>query len=87
MTMGALVYTLCALTAFACSVFLLRAHQRTRTPLLLWSGLSFVAWAANNATMFADLVLFPGADLSLVRAILALVAITLLLYGLIGEAA
>ena len=85
--MAVSVYLLCLLTSAFCAALLCREYLRTKARLLLWSGLSFVAWAANNATMFADLVVFPGADLSLVRAILALVAITLLLYGLIGEAA
>ena len=85
--MAVSVYVLCLLTSAFCAALLWREYLRTRARLLLWSGLSFVAWAVNNAMMFADLVILPTVDLSLVRAILALVAITLLLYGLIGEAA
>jgi hypothetical protein len=54
---------------------------------LLWSSLSFVAWAANHAFVFMDLVVLPTVDLSLVRSLVALVAISLLLYGLIWDAA
>jgi Family of unknown function (DUF5985) len=85
--MAVSVYVLCLLTSAFCAALLWREYLRTKARLLLWSGLSFVAWAANNAMVCADLVILPSVDLSLVRAILALVAITLLLYGLIGEAA
>jgi hypothetical protein len=85
--MAVSVYMLCLVTSAFCAALLLREYQRTKARLLLWSSLSFVAWAANNAMMFADLVVFPGVDLSLVRSMLALVAIGLLLYGLVGEAA
>ena len=85
--MAVSVYLLCLLTSAFCAALLWREYLRTRARLRLWSSLSFVGWAANNAMMFADLVVFPGIDLSLVRSVLALVAITLLLSGLIGEAA
>jgi hypothetical protein len=85
--MATAVYVLCMVTSAFCAVLLLREYRRTRARLLLWSSLSFVAWAANNALVFTDLVVLPGIDLSLVRAVAALTAITLLLYGLIWDAA
>lgn len=82
-TVGALVYTLCALTALACSVLLLRAHQRTRTPLLLWSGLCFALLTVNNALVVVDLLIFPELNLFLARNVAGLAGMLLLIYGLI----
>jgi len=84
--MAVAVYLLCMLTSAFCAALLLREFYRTQARLLLWSSLSFVAWAANNAFVFADLVVLPAIDLSIVRAVLALIAISLLLYGLIWDA-
>ena len=47
--MATSVYLLCMLTSGFCAMLLLREYRRTSTPLLLWSGLSFVGWAINNA--------------------------------------
>lgn len=80
------VYLLCVLTSAFCAILLMREYRRTSSRLLLWSGLSFLGWAVNHALVFADLVVFPGFDLSLVRAVAGLAAISLLLYGLIWDA-
>lgn len=85
--MATSVYVLCMVTSAFCAVLLLREYRRTRARLLLWSSLSFVGWAANNAMVFMDLVVLPGVDLSLVRSVTALAAVSLLLYGLIWDAA
>ena len=85
--MATAVYLLCMLTSAFCAVLLLREYRRSRARLLLWSSLSFVGWATNNALVFTDMVVLPGGDLSLVRAVAALIAISLLLYGLIWDAA
>jgi len=84
--MALAVYVLCMLTSAFCAGLLWREYRRSRARLLLWSSLSFSAWAANNALVFTDLVILPAVDLSLVRAALALVAVSLLLYGLIWDA-
>jgi len=82
--MGPLVYTLCALTALACAVLLLRAHGRTGSRLLFWSGLCFAGLTLNNALVVLDLVFLTNViDLFLLRNGTALVAMLLLLYGLI----
>ena len=83
----ALVYSLCALTSLACAVLLLRAYERRRTKLLMWSGVAFVGLALNNVLLFVDLVVMPGNDLILVRTLCALAAVGLLLYGLVWESA
>jgi hypothetical protein len=83
--LGPIVYTLCALTAFACALLLLRAYARTRSPLLFWSGLCFTLLTVNNALVVVDLVILPEVNLFLLRNLAALVGVTLLLYGLIWE--
>jgi hypothetical protein len=86
--MAVAVYLLCMLTSAFCALLLLREYRRSRARLLLWSSLSFVGWAINNAMLFMDLVLFGNlVDLSLARAATALVAVSLLLYGLVWDTA
>ena len=81
------VYVLCVMTSTFCATLLLREYLRTRTRLLLWSSLAFAAFALNNALVFMDLVVLQAVDLSLFRATAALMAVGLLLYGLIWDAA
>ena len=85
--MAVAVYLLCMLTSAFCAVLLLREYRRTRARLLLWSSLSFTGWALNNALVFTDFVVLPHVDLSLVRALFAVTAVSLLLYGLVWDAA
>jgi hypothetical protein len=82
---GPVVYILCALTTLACSVLLLGGYRRTKTPLLLWSGLCFAGLTVANALVFVDLVLVPDVDLYTLRLVTAVAAMGLLLYGLIWE--
>jgi hypothetical protein len=83
--MAEAIYVLCALTSAACAVLLLRAFARTRVRLLLWSALCFVGLTGNNALLFLDLVMMPATDLGLARGVVALGALAVLVYGLIGE--
>jgi hypothetical protein len=82
---ASLVYALCALTSGLCAVLLLRAYWNRSARLLLWSGISFVGLTCNNLLLFADLVVFPGVDLSLYRSLAAASAIMLLLAALIWD--
>ena len=84
--MAQMVYLLCAATAFVCALLLLRGYRRTRTPLLLWSFLCFVGLTANNVMLYVDLVLVPSVDLALWRHLIALVSLSLLVFGLIWDA-
>jgi zinc transporter ZupT len=79
------IYLLCFLTSFAVMLLLLRAFARSRSRLLLWSALSFIALAISNLFLFADVVLLPDIDLLPARQISALAAVGLLLYGFIWE--
>jgi hypothetical protein len=77
------IYILCALTSFGCMILLLRHYARTKLPLLLWSGLAFMLFAATNALLFIDLVMIQEMNLILLRNGLTLAGVVLLLYGLI----
>jgi hypothetical protein len=83
--MAVSVYSLCAAAALACTLLLLRAYLRTRTPLLLWSSACFACLTLNNVLVAVDLVFVPDVDLFPLRSLAALVGISLLLYGLIWE--
>jgi hypothetical protein len=79
------VYILCFLTSTACSWLLGRSYGRSKTPLLLWSSISFVFLALNNLMLVLDLVVWPApeVDLRLPRLLLALAASCSLLFGFI----
>ena len=81
--MAELVYLACSLASLLCAILLIRSYRASRSQLLLWSSLCFVGLALNNALLFVDLVITPAVDLSLYRALIALVALVLLLFGLI----
>jgi hypothetical protein len=84
--MPQLVYTLCALTSFACAILLWRAYRATRVPLLWWSTVCFSALALNNILLFLDRIVFPAAELMPFRSLVALIGFGALLYGLIFDA-
>lgn len=79
------IYLLCFVTSFVVMLLLLRGFAQSRSPLLLWSALSFVALAMSNLLLFIDIVLLPDIDLLLARQLAALAAVALLLYGFIWE--
>lgn len=83
--MAEAVYILCALTSATCGVLLVRAYRRTQTRLLFWSALCFVALALSNVVVFLDLVVVPETDLSPWRAIVSLLGLGTLVFGLIWE--
>jgi hypothetical protein len=80
--MAEAVYVLCTLTSAACAILLLRGYRKTRARLLIWSGLCFIALAANNAILFVDKVVLPEVDLSVLRTGTALAGLLLLAFGL-----
>jgi len=84
--MSSATYTLCALVALLCAYLLLAAYRRQNYRLLLWSGLCFVGFTANNVLLVLDKVVFPDIDLSVLRTAVALGSIMILLYGLIWDA-
>jgi len=83
--MASIVYLLCAITSLICASLLLRSYLANRTPLLFWSSLCFVGLALNNILLFIDLVIVPTIDLSFYRAVCALIAVLVLVFGLIWD--
>ena len=84
--MAAAIYGLCALVALTCTMLLLRAYQRQRYRLLLWSGICFAGLTINNSLLVLDKIYLPLVDLSILRLLVALLSITVMLYGLIWDA-
>ena len=83
--MAAIIYALCALTCLLAAALLLRAWQRSRLALLLWSGWCFVFLGASNLLLVLDRIVLPDVDLATARYGTAFVGLLLLLYGLIME--
>jgi hypothetical protein len=84
--MNAFVTALGALVVGLCGVLLLRGYVRTRTRLLLWSGLCFMGLMVSNVLLFVDLfILGDNVTIYVWRLATAAAAMLLLLYGLIYE--
>jgi hypothetical protein len=81
--MSGLIFGLCLLTAALCATLLLRSYFRTRFALLLWGGLCFLGLTLNNALLLLDKAMFADVDLSPWRAIVGLVSLLLLVFGLV----
>jgi len=79
------VYIVGALVTLICGILLLRGYVRTRTKLLLWSGICFLGLALCNGLVFVDLVMLPETDLYIARLATAAVSMMILLYGLVFE--
>ncbi|MGY3485116.1 hypothetical protein ACVW1C_002999 [Bradyrhizobium sp. USDA 4011] len=82
---AAVIYSLCAITSALCAWLLVRARLRTHSRLLLWSSICFASLAPNNVALWADKLVFPTTDLSILRMSIGLMATLVLLYGLIWE--
>ena len=83
--MAEVVYILCAATSLGCALMLLRGYRKLRTPLLFWSSACFVCFALTNILLFADMVLVPDVDLSLLRNSITLAGLLMLIYGMIWD--
>jgi len=79
------VYLLGTLTTFLCAVLLLRGYMRSRSRLLLWSGLCFCGLTLSNGLLFVDLVILPDVNLYHLRLASAAVAMLLLVFGLVWD--
>jgi hypothetical protein len=81
-----IIYGLCAATSTGCALLLLRGYRASRARLLFWAALCFVGLALNNILVFVDEIMLPlSIDLSLWRALPALVGVAAFIYGLIWE--
>ena len=84
--MAPAVYALCAFTALACAAMLIRGYRRSRTRLLLWASICFVALTVNNVLLYVDLVVIgPETSLATLRSSVALVGLSVLLFGLVWD--
>lgn len=79
------VYLLCLASSAVCALLLARRYARTRGRLLLWSSICFGLLALNNLLVVLDLMVIASVDLSLLRLLASLAAVTVLLYGFIWE--
>ncbi len=79
------VYTLCFVTSSACAWLLARSYGRSGARLLLWSCLCFVLLAANNLVLVFDMLILPEFDLRVGRLLLALGAISVMLFGFVWD--
>jgi len=84
--MAAFIYGLCTITAFLCAWLLLRAYYRSRYRLLLWGSLCFFGLTLNNALVVVDKLMLPEVNLFALRLIVALLGLSVLLYGIIWDA-
>lgn len=84
--MAALIYSLCALTAFLCAWLLFTAWRRSRYRLLLWGVLCFAGLTFGNIVLIVDKIFLPTQiDLSVLRYAITLISLLILLYGLIFD--
>jgi hypothetical protein len=83
--LAGLVYLLGTLVTALCAGLLLRGYARSRSRLLLWSGLCFSGLTVSNALLFVDLQVLPELDLYMWRLGTAAAAMLLLVYGLVFE--
>ena len=81
-----ILFSLAILASLACTVLLFRGYRQRRIRLLMWSALCFAGLTANNILLFADMVVFPGVDLRMLRLGAALIGMLFLLYGFIWDA-
>ena len=79
------VYLLCSLTSFVAMLLVYRSYLQSRTRLLLWTALAFVALAVDNLVLSVDIVMLPEISLLMLRHLVSLLAVGLLLYGFVWE--
>jgi hypothetical protein len=80
------VYMLCGITSATCALLLLRGYAKSRSNLLLSSGLCFALLAVSNVILFIDLVLTPPTlDLSVLRNSITALAHIVLVLGLTSK--
>ena len=79
------LYLLCLLTSLSCCLLLIRSYRRNRSKVLLWTAVCFVLLAVDNLLVVLDLIVFPSIDLSPLRLIATLLAVSSLLIGFVWE--
>ena len=82
---AATVYLLCFIGSALCAYLLVSAFRRSSERLLLWSALCFCLLAVNNLLVFVDIIVLPEVNLTVLRSLTSVTAVSLLLYGFIWE--
>jgi len=83
--MSAAIYLLCTLTSLACAWLLFSRYRDNGHRLLFWSGMCFSWMTLNNLILVFDKIVFLDTDLLTLRQGSALIAVSMLVYGLIYE--
>jgi hypothetical protein len=81
----ATVYLLCFLGSGLCAYLLVSAFRRSREKLLLWSAICFCFLALNSLLVFLDIIVLPDFNLTVLRSLTSLAAVSVLLYGFVWE--
>jgi hypothetical protein len=81
----ALIYGLCLVASASCAALLGRAYLRSRTPLLLWTAVSFCFFALSNLALVVDMLVLPSVDLWVWRQATAGAGLSVLLFGFVWE--
>lgn len=79
------VYLLCFATSAACALLLARSYFASRARLLLWSAICFLFLAANNLVVVVDMLMIPDISFRVLRLVLALAAVSVLLFGFVWD--
>jgi hypothetical protein len=79
------IYLLCAATSLIAAVLLTRQYRERRTALLFWSSVAFAGFSVNNILVYIDLAVVPDTNLALLRALVAMLSMMALVYGLTKE--
>jgi hypothetical protein len=82
---GGAVYILCAATALTSAVLLARGYWKTRSRVLAWCGVFFLASALENALLFVDQIVLPETNLADLRNGAGLVGGMCLVFGLVWD--
>lgn len=85
MTIAEVIYLLCAATSLTAAVLLTRHYVARRTPLLFWSSLAFAGFSVNNILVYLDATVLADTNLTLVRSLVAMLAMLALVFGLTKE--
>lgn len=84
--MSGIIYILCAATSFLCAAMLFRGYRQTGVRLLFWSAICFLGLTLDNVLLYADLIIVPDFNLTVVRRFTALAALVCLVFGLVWDA-
>lgn len=66
-------------------MLLARSYFTSRARLLLWSAVCFLFLAANNLVVVVDMLLIPDISFRVLRLVLALAAVSVLLFGFVWD--